>query len=167
MARPAQHSQILVGHIVDHPEVFRTHEVLVGHDALDGRHDEVVVELDPEFLQVVLQVGRRGYEHQRAARACHLVDVGCKGDAARVETHAGEVRGVVPLALELFDGIGATHIPIQMVHLLEEHLGYGRCPTATAQHGYIAQIVHSLNALRADLRSVTHSTPRCLAPKAW
>ena len=87
-----------------------------------------------QFLQVVLEVRRGGHEDQRAAVSGHLVDVRGKADAVNVEAHAGEVRRVVSLPLEFLHGIGAAHIPPEPVHLLQEHLGNGRCPASAAQH---------------------------------
>ena len=75
MARSAYDGQILVGHIIDLVEVFRTDKVLVGHDTLDGRYQELVAQAHLQFLQVSLQVGRGRYEHQCLAVAHHLVDV--------------------------------------------------------------------------------------------
>ena len=56
-------------------EIFRAYEVFVGHDTLNGRDDELVVNPGFEFLEMILQVGRWCYEHECVVVLHYLVDV--------------------------------------------------------------------------------------------
>ena len=56
MTRSAQHGEVLLGHVVHLVEVVGADEVLVGHDAFDGCHNELVAKADMKPLQVSFQV---------------------------------------------------------------------------------------------------------------
>ena len=75
VGRAADAGNAVVGHTPHLMEVFRHHDVLIGNNALDGRNDVLVAQRRGEFLQVILQVGRRGYEHQGVVIVDDTVDV--------------------------------------------------------------------------------------------
>ena len=138
MTRSAKHGEVILRHVVHLVEVVGADEVLVGHDALDGCHDELVAKADMEALQVSLQVRRRRDEDECLASLDDPVDVALEGDAVHVEVDASEVCGIVSEALEVLDAVVSAKIPPDVVILLEEHLGNRRCPAAATQYCYVS-----------------------------
>ena len=61
----------------------------------------------------------RGDEHERAACAHYLVDIGREGNARGVEMYARKVGRVVLRTYEVVDGVLPTDIPMQMLHSFE------------------------------------------------
>ena len=138
MTRSAKHGEVILRHIVHLVEVVGADEVLVGHDTLDGCHDELVAKADMEALQVSLQVRRRRDEDERLASLDDPVDVALEGDAVHVEMDAGEVGGIVSEALEVLNAVVPAKVPPNVVVLLEQHLGNRRCPAAATQYCYVS-----------------------------
>ena len=138
MTRSAKHGEVILRHVVHLVEVVGADEVLVGHDTLDGCHDELVAKADMEALQVSLQVRRRRDEDERLASLDDPVDVALEGNAVHVEVDAGEVCGIVSEALEVLDAVVSAKVPPDVVILLEEHLGNRRRPAAATQYCYVS-----------------------------
>ena len=138
MTRTSKHSQIILRHIVHLVEVVGADEVLVGHDAFDGCHDELVAKADVKALEVTLQVRRGRDEDKCLASLNRLVDVALEGDAVHVEMHAGKVSRIVPEPLKVLDAVVPAKVPPNVVILLEQHLGDCRCPASATQNCYVS-----------------------------
>jgi len=140
----ADAGEILVRHVVDLMEIFRADEVLVGHDTLDCGDDVLVAQADLQFLQVSLQVGRGGDEHQCVVLLGNLVEVAGEEYLVNVETYAHKVGGVVAQTTEIVDAVVASHIPSNVVSLSHHDLGYRCCPRPATDNRYASAIIHTL-----------------------
>ena len=135
MAGTSQTGKVLMGNVEHLVEILRADKVLVGHDAFDGGDDELVLDACLEFFQVILQIGGRGYEHQRVILLGNMVDVVLEVYLRGIEVYAGQIAGVVPHTAEILYLVVAAHIPANVVRVLHHNLGNGRRPRASADYG--------------------------------
>ena len=56
MGWTAYTGEVLVWHVINLMEILGAYQILVGHDALDGRDDELVAKPGLQLLQMVLQI---------------------------------------------------------------------------------------------------------------
>ena len=120
---------VVLGHVVG------DELVLAGHYALHGRHDGLSRDVLGEVLEVALEVGRGHHEEQGVAAAAGFVDVAREVDAADVEIHVREVGRVVAQTFEVLDAVVAAHVPGDGLAVVEQELGEGRGPAASAHDG--------------------------------
>ena len=142
MAGTADARQVVVGHIVHLMEILRAREILIGHDAFDGRHYKLVAQACLQLAKMVFQIGRGGDKHQRVVSLHYLVDIAREADLVDVEADTRQVGRVVAHAPEVLYTVVAAHIPPDVVRMPHHDLGYGRRPTTTANNGYFTTIVH-------------------------
>ena len=153
MRRTAQTGQVAIRHVEHFMEVLRAYQVVVGHDAFDGRDDELVLESRLQFAQMVLQVGRWNHEDQRVVEGHDVVHVALEVNLVEVEVYTGQVAGVVAQPPEVLYLVVAPHIPPYVMGVSHHYLGYGRCPATTADNCYLAAVVHLQCFLRRDCRT--------------
>ena len=67
--------------------------------------------------------------------------------------HAGEVCGVVTKTAEILDAVITTQIPPNMVVLFEQHLCYGRGPTAAPHYCDVSYHVVLLVYIQVEISS--------------
>ena len=120
------------GHIIRLLEIAGHGDVFVGYDTLDGCHHHLVTQIRLEFLEVALDVGRRGDKDERVGTLHHVVDVRGEVDAVGIEMQPRQVGWVVSEPLELLDAVVTTDVPVNRVFVVEHNLCNGRCPTATS-----------------------------------
>ena len=75
--------------------IFAHQQILVGHYALYGAHEIMVAEVDGNLLQMLLDVGRRGGNHQSVGMHARIVYVGRELNSAGIEHHIRQIHGVV------------------------------------------------------------------------
>ena len=114
----------------------------VGHDAFDGRDDELVLDFGLQLLQVRLEIGRRSDEYQRIGSLHYIVDVGAEIDTLGVEFDARQIGGVMAQPFEVGNAVVAPHVPIDRLGLVEHHFGNGSRPTTSAHDGYLSGNFH-------------------------
>ena len=117
-----------MGHAILVMEILGAYHVVVGHNALDYRHDALATEVGGEFLEVIFEVGRRGGEDERVIGLGNGIDVARKVDFVDIEVSTSQVGRVVPLALEIGDAVVASHIPAYVVGVFYHHFGNGSGP---------------------------------------
>ena len=142
MRRSTDTSQILVRHIVYLVEIFRANEVFVWHNTLDGCDNKLVADASLEFLEMILEVWRWGYEYERIVVLHYLVDIGREENLIYVESCRHQIGGVMPHALEVFDAVIATHIPAYVMSMPHHNLGYCRSPATAANNSNFSAVEH-------------------------
>ena len=56
MGWTAYTGEVLVWHVINLMEILGAYQILVGHDAFNGRDDELVAKPGLQLLQMVLQI---------------------------------------------------------------------------------------------------------------
>ena len=75
MRRATDTSQVFIRHVIYLMEIFRTNEVFVRYDTLDGCDDKLVADASLEFLEMILKVRRWGDEYECVVVLHNLIDV--------------------------------------------------------------------------------------------
>ena len=101
----------VVWYVVDLLEVARYDQIFIGDYAFDGCDDEFPFEAGGELFEVRFQVWRGGRQYEGVGFVYYFVDVGAEFYPVGVEGYVGEIGGVMPIALEVFDAVVAAHIP--------------------------------------------------------
>lgn len=89
---------------------------------------------------MILQIRRRGDEHECIVILHYLVDVGREENLIYIESCRHQIGRVVPHALEVLDAVIATHIPAYVMSMTHHNLGYCRSPATAANYRYLPQL---------------------------
>ena len=144
MRRSTDASEILVGHVIHFVEEFGACNVIVRHESLDSSDDEFVAQSGLEFLEMVLQIGRRYNEYKRVVSLNDAVYVAREEYLVCVEVYTREIIRVVADALELLYAVVTAYIPTYVMGVPYHNLGYCSSPATAANNSYFSTIVHAL-----------------------
>ena len=136
MTGSTHYQYILFGHIVILVEIFRDGHVLIRHDTFSSTQQYLVLQRGGQFLQMLLQVGRRDSQHQYVRVLHHQVDVRREMDAVHVKGHICQVGRIMSQFDEIGNSVITAHVPVYLRLFLQKYLGNGRSPTASTEYGY-------------------------------
>ena len=102
-------------------------------------------------LEVAFYIRRRSDEDEGVGFFDNIVDVGGELDAACVEMQSCEIGRVVAQALEFFDSIIPSNVPVDAFFMVEHNLGNSRCP-ATTSHDCYSSTTFKLHSVIIFLR---------------
>ena len=145
------HQQVVFRHIEPLVQVVRHDLVLLGNHALHSRDNNLRAHRTFDLLERRLEVRRRDSQHKDIRVAHHDVDIVRKMDAADVERRTVQVRGVLACALELLNHLSAADEPVDFIHVRENNLCKGSCPTATAYNSNSLVFKHFYYVLNVSI----------------
>ena len=142
MRRSTDASEILVGHVIHFVEEFGACNVIVRHESLDSSDDEFVAQSGLEFLEMVLQIGRRYNEYKRVVSLNDAVYVAREEYLVGVEVYTREIIRVVADALELLYAVVTAYIPTYVMGMTYHNLGYCSSPATAANNSNFSAVEH-------------------------